>query len=169
MSLLVATKAWAQKHADGYHAFVLINGEEWDLGVMYMPPNPDGAKVDEMLKAFLKTEDIIVQAPAPVEQKPKRKYTRHVQLGLASEHGKVTLTLADTKRKINVYHLYLKGTDKFVYKLDQKGIYVTSAKSTKPLNFTDEDMKLIKNIADFDVVKEVLHIRGNNVRNKIAK
>lgn len=64
---------------------------------------------------------------------------------------KVTLKLADDRP--TGYILYVKGTDKFVYRLEKDVIRVTDNKKTTPVVFTKEDIEAIDNIDEFDVRK----------------
>ncbi len=168
---LVIDKYATTIDADGIgHVMVYIDGEELELGTIGNVSSMDGSRIHERAKTLLKSEGVVIRVPepAPVESKPKRKYTRHVHLGLASEYGKVTLKIAsDVLKQVDVYHLYLKGTNRFVYKLDERGIYLTTGVKTRPMNFTKEDIKLIKNISDFDVVKKTLEVKSNHIKNKI--
>lgn len=143
-----------------------LNGEKFEIGIIknavLLPADELHARVNLLLsiEGFgLKPKE---------EPKPKRKYTRRVNLGLASEFGKVTLKVVNPEKKvITFYNLYIKGTDKFVYKLDEKGIYVSNSKKGVPIAFTQADIKCIKNIDDFDVVKVSRETRY--IKNKIAK
>lgn len=149
------------------HIMGTLDGQAFEIGRIENATDYSAVELHERVDLYLRINEFGIK-PAPVEEpKPKRKYTKRVNLGLASEYGKVTLTLAQPiKKKITVYNLYIKGTDKFVYKLDEKGIYVTNGKKTPPIAFTAADIKMIKNIDDFDVVK--FEKETKYVKNKIA-
>lgn len=149
------------------HIMGYLDGEVFEIGTILNAMQYNGHDLHERVMYKLALEGIGIKptpVPTPVQ---KRKYTKHVTLGLASEYGKVTLKVVQNEPKIiTFYVLYLKGTDKFVYKLTDKGILVTSGTKTKPLAFTSADIKLIRNIEDFDVVKVSKETKW--VKNKIA-
>lgn len=149
---------------------ISIDGNEEQIGIIRDCINLTPAEAHERALELLRINDLKVKEKPPVveEPKPKRKYTRHIHLGLASDYGKVTLTLASAQKRIwKGHYLYLKGTNKVVYKLTDKGILVIEDnKKTKPMVFTEADIKLIKNIDDFDVKK--FDIETKYIRNKIA-
>ena len=153
MDKIIATKKWTSFDKDGNgHLFVEINGEDLEIDVIPCADMLDIDQLKERIDIILKINNIVIEEPKPVE-KPKRKYTRHTTLGLASEYGKVTLKLAMPEKKFG-WVLYLKGTKKFVFRFDEKGIYVVEeGGKTKPMIWSDKDIKLIKNKDDFDFVK----------------
>lgn len=123
-------------------------------GVSHLTASALHDRVNDMLKI----NDFAIKE---VEPKPKRTYTKKVNLGFASDFGKVELKIAhsDPTKKV-CYNLYIKGSNMYVYKIDKKGIYVCKKGcKAKPVNFSANDIKRIKNIGDFDVVKVELDIR----------
>ena len=148
---------------------ISIDGNEEQIGTIRDCINLTPAEAHDRALEMLRINDLKVKEKPPVveEPKPKRKYTRHVHLGLASDYGKVELKLAMPEKKKG-YHLYLKGTNKYVYKLTDKGILVMEndgTKKTPPMVFTEADVKLIKNTEDFDFKK--VEYTGR-IYNKIA-
>ena len=149
-----------------------IDGNEEEIGTIRDCINLTPAEAHNRALEMLRINDLKVKEKPPVVEapKPKRKYTRHVNLGLASDYGKIELKLAVAEKKyIKGFSLYLKGTNKFVYRLDEKGIYVMEddgSKKTKPIVFTEADIKIIKNIGEFDVKK--VDITTKYIKNKIA-
>lgn len=84
------------------------------------------------------------------------------------EPKKVILKIAKDNKKIYGYVLYLKGTSKCIYRMDEKGIYLmdmNNKPTTKPLYFTKEDIEMIGNLDEFDVKK--VELSGKYIRNKI--
>ena len=149
------------------HVMGTLNGETFEIGTIHGTSRLNGEQLHQYVESVIEQNGFALKpmfTPAPA---PKRKYTKHVHLGLASEYGKVALKVVNNEPKvITCYHLYIKGTDKFVYKLDDKGIYVTNGKKTKPMAFTSADIKVIKNLDDFDVVKVTKETKY--IKNKIA-
>lgn len=150
---------------------ISIDGQEEQIGTIRDCIKLTSDEANARALEILRINELKVAEPKPVEKKEKRKYTRHVHLGLASDYGKVTLKLAvPEKHIIKCFELWLKGTNKFVYKLTDKGILVmedNGSRKTKPMLFTEADVKLIKNIDDFDVKRNDVEARF--VRNKIAQ
>ena len=152
-------------NGDG-HVIVTIDGEELEIGTIPNAQTMEMSVLKDHIRALFIINEVTI-APKKEEIKPKRKYTKHVKLNLASDYGKVTLNLVQPiHRKFFSNILYLKGTKQFVWKMDEKGIYVTEGKKTRPMYFTDDDVKLIKNIGDFDIVRE--EYQGTFLKNKIA-
>lgn len=103
-------------------------------------------------------EDLIPNCDGLSADTLHNKAIEHIEkmLGYSYVPKKTTLKLAKVTLKLavpNAYALFIKGTDKFVYKVDERGIYVSNAKSQRPLAFTDDDLSRIDNINDFDVKK----------------
>lgn len=151
---------------------ISIDGNEEQIGIIRDCINLTPAEAHDRALEMLRINDLKVKEKPPVVEtpKPKRKYVRHVHLGLASDYGKVELKLATPEKHIiKCYNLYLKGTNKYVYKLTDKGILVMEndgTKKTAPMLFTEADIKLIKNTDDFDIKR--IDVEARWVRNKIA-
>lgn len=153
---IIAKKYWTKLDGDGVgHLMIeLDNGEELEVDLIKGASDMDGTALHDRVDWLLKFNGITVVKDEPIV-KPKRKYTRHVDLGLAKDYGKVTLTLAAPIEKFG-WVLYLKGTNKYVYRLDKRGIYVmedNGTNKTPPMVWSDADIKIIKNIDDFDKKK----------------
>lgn len=148
------------------HVVGIMNGERFEIGIIDNAFDLPAHELHERAKLLLDREGFAVK-PNTEAPRTKRKYTRRVNLGLASDYGKVTLKVVEKEKKvITFYNLYIKGTKDYVYKLDEKGIYVTNGK-TKPMAFTQADIKCIRNINDFDLVKVTKET--SYIKNKIAK
>ena len=164
---------WLEYDEDGNgHVKVeLPDGTEDTLykiwGAQSMDTQTRQNNVDFILKFYNVT---ILPEPEP-EPKPKRKYTRHstVTLGLASEKGKISLKLAKPEpkpKKVFAYILYLKGTDQFVWRINEKGIYVAKSEKTRPVYFTANDIKRIRNVSEFDIKK--VEYPGKYIKDKLG-
>ena len=152
-----------------------IKGQEaFEIGTIYNALNFTATELNARVALKLAERGYAMRPVEYVPPKPKRKYTRRVNLGLATDYGKVTLKLASGVHTIDVYILYLKGTTKYIYKMDDKGIYVIDENKgkdggkakTRPMMFTKDDIRAIRNIDDFDIVKKT--IEAKHVKNKIV-
>lgn len=156
MENIKAEKYYTRIDNDGVgHLMIETEGETLEVATIIGASDMDAHTLHDRAVFLLKINEIDIVEPDPTTApvKPKRKYTKHVNLGLASDFGKVTLSLASPDKSFG-YILYLKGTTKFVYRLDSKGIYVIDeSKKTKPMIWSEDDIKKIKNIDDFDKKK----------------
>lgn len=148
--------------------YVDVDGEELFVAQIPNVYDKTSGEVSELAKALLKANDVEIR-PIVIEPKPKRKYTKHIDLNLASEYGKIELKLAEASYSERAYYLLrYKPNGELVYKLDKKGIYTGKCKEANALKFTENDIKLIKNAKDFEFIKFKSR-NANNLKNKITQ
>lgn len=142
----------------------MVGGDTIEIGCIGNCDNLTSTDVHNRAEALLKSEGVTI-APASKDSKNSaRAKGRKAFLGLATNGGKINLKIANNST--TAYALYVKGTNKYVYDITPKGVHVVAdGAKTKPMLFTDADIKLIGNLGDFDV-KEVT--TNGWVKNKIA-
>lgn len=155
--------------------YVTVGGEErWAKDIAF----PKGIKSNELHDLAWK---VLYKMGFRYKENPNKKKTAKndtlVDYPKAIDTNKVFLAPATNKPKvilkphtreykeIVVYALKIKGTNKFISAIDDKGYRVTT-KGT-PLFFTSDDIAAIGNLEDFEVIK--MTRKCKSIANKIAK